>query len=219
MNVLISGTSSGIGLATARRFLQAGHRVYGLDMQGAAIEAPRYQHFTCDVSNAATLPELPEGADVVICNAGTANEKKAISVNLQGCINVAEKYAFQPNIKCALIVGSLAARSGLDTPQYAASQGGKIAYMKNLAMRLGKLYKARVNSISFGAVVTNLEPEIYANKKFMDAVANENILKKWTAPCEAAEWLYFVATTDKSMTGQDILIDNGEEANYNWIHV
>ena len=42
-------------------------------------------------------------------------------------------------------------------------------------------------------------------------------MKKWITADQAAEWIYFVGAIDKCCTGQDILIDNGEEAAYNWI--
>lgn len=219
MNVVISGTSSGIGKAAALKFLSCGHAVMGLDLRPAAIEPGKgYRHFVCDVSRRDTLPELPCRADIVVCNAGTAREDAAIAVNLGGCMNVAEAYAVHPGIRSVVITGSLAARSGLDTPAYAASQGGKIAYMRNLALRLGHAYRARVNSVSFGAVMTNLEPWIVSRPDLVEAVASENLLHRWTTPEEAARWLYFVAVEAPSLTGQDILVDNGEEANYNWIH-
>ena len=65
--------------------------------------------------------------------------------------------------------------------------------------------------------MTGLEPELYEDRALVEAVANENILKKWIKPYEIAEWIYFVTVVNKSMTGQDILIDNGEVANYNFI--
>lgn len=156
MKVLITGTSSGIGKATAELFLAKGHSVYGIDIRPAKIEDDNYIHWVSDVSIPLSLPEYGkcgfESFDVVINNAATADERWAIPVNLNGYINVAEMYAFQPNIKCVINVGSISGRDGLDRPRYSASQGGRIAYSKNLAIRLGKKYKARVNCISFGAV-------------------------------------------------------------------
>lgn len=218
MKILITGTSSGIGKSTAELFLEKGHVVYGLDIQPATIKHRNFIHHYADVGNKKSLPEFGIlGFDVVINNAATADEVDAINVNLEGYINIAEKYAIQPAIKCVINVGSISGRDGLDRPYYSASQGGRIAYSKNLAIRLGKLYKARVNCISFGAVLTGLEPNLYCDPKLVKAVANENLLKKWIMPEEAAQWIYFVAVVDKCCTGQDILIDNGEEANYNWI--
>ena len=214
--VLITGTSGGIGRETARRFLEQGFFVFGIDIKPATIDSIAYAHCLCDVSKADLLPDI-EDLEIVINNAGTIKEENAIATNLIGYINVGEKYGFQPSVKSVINVGSIAARVGLDHPFYSASQGGRISYTKNLAVRLGRYNKAKVNSISFGAVHSGLEPSLYENQDFMEAVANESILKKWMTTEEAAEWIYFVAVRNQSMTGQDILLDNGEEANCNFI--
>jgi NAD(P)-dependent dehydrogenase (short-subunit alcohol dehydrogenase family) len=214
--ILITGTSNGIGKATAMKFVRAGLRVIGFDIQPATFSHPLYTHYQVDVSDFAQLPELP-AFKVVINNAGTIDEDKAMDVNYRGYVNIVNKYCYQPKLECLINVASISGHIGLDTPNYAASQGARLALTKHLAMDLGKRYKARVNSFSPGAVITNLEPELYANKEAMQRVANENILKKWMQPEEVAEWLFFIALVDKSMTGQDILVDNGEVANYNFI--
>lgn len=161
MKVLITGTSSGIGRATALGFLAEGDLVIGLDNQPATIEDANYVHYICDVSKPETLPDISD-INVIVNNAGTIEEDKAVATNLEGYINVAEKYAFQPEIKSVINVGSISGHVGLDTPRYAASQGGRLAYTKNLAIRLGNAYKATVNSISPGAVMSGLEPHLYA---------------------------------------------------------
>lgn len=38
------------------------------------------------------------------------------------------------------------------------------------------------------------------------------LILKWANAEEIAEWAYFVTVVNKSMTAQDILIDNGEAA-------
>ena len=40
MNVLITGTGAGIGLAIARRFLREGHAVWGVDRTESPITEP-----------------------------------------------------------------------------------------------------------------------------------------------------------------------------------
>ena len=212
--VVITGTSSGIGKETAKLFLEKGYEVHGIDISPPEIIHPMYTHHQNDVRY--ELPEI-DAPEIIINNAGTIDEASAVDVNLLGYINVAEHYCYQNNIVSVVNVGSISGRVGLDTPRYAASQGGRIAFTKHLAIRLGKRYHARVNCVSYGAVLTGLEPRLYAVKELVDAVANENLLNKWIMPAEAAEWIYFVAVVNKSMTGQDILIDNGEEANYNFI--
>lgn len=55
------------------------------------------------------------------------------------------------------------------------------------------------------------DPDLW--QKIMD----ETLLPKWAEAGEIAEWAYFVTVINKSMTVQDILIDNGEQAKANFI--
>ena len=41
--------------------------------------------------------------------------------------------------------------------------------------------------------------------------------KKWAEPEEIAVWAYFLACVNRSMTGENLLIDNGESLNFNFI--
>ena len=43
------------------------------------------------------------------------------------------------------------------------------------------------------------------------------MLNRWADVGEIAEWAYFVTAVNRSMTAQDILIDNGEAAKSNFI--
>lgn len=217
LRVLITGTSSGIGLAIAMKFLNEGHYVIGFDIKPSVIEDPNYEHWMLDVGKN-MLPRL-DNVNIIINNAGTVDENDAIETNLIGYIRVAEEYAYQKEIKSVLNIASISAHTGIDWPYYCASQGGRISYTKHLAIRLGKEYKATVNSLSPGAVMTGLEPELYADAKLIKAVEDESILKKWIMPEEMADFAYFLTVINKSMTGQDVLVDNGESSNFNFIHV
>lgn len=216
--VLITGTSSGIGKATAEKFLSTGNfRVYGLDIKPATIQNTYYHHIISDVSDKDSLPEIYGPIDYIINNAGTIEEDKSIATNLVGYINVAEKYGFREGVKSVLNIGSISGTDGLDTPFYSASQGGRISYTKNLALRLCKEKHIPVNILCFGATMTGLEPKLYANSDLVKQVAEQSMLNKWIMPEEAAEWVYFMSVVNKSMCGQVLIVDNGECSKRNWI--
>jgi len=113
--VLISGGSSGIGLATAQRFLDEGSRVFlaGLDKREvdsalAGLGPGEVSGLACDVSRerdvarmVAAAHQALGGIDVLINNAGTARRDpflaiaagdwdRIVAVNLRGMFLVAQ---------------------------------------------------------------------------------------------------------------------------------
>lgn len=207
MKILISGTSKGIGKALAERYLSKGHEVIGIDILPATISNEKYQHFIADISNENSLPDIKD-INVLINNAGVQN-KNDIDINLKGTINVTKKYAFQNKIKSVLFNASASARSGFEFPEYAASKAGVVSYMKNVAVELAK-YGATVNSISLGGVLTDSNKPVMDDKESWDKIMKVTPLKKWMSLEEVCDWCYFITMVNKSMSGQDILIDNGE---------
>ena len=207
MKVLISGSSKGIGRAIAEKFLANGHDVVGIDVLPSSIKHAKYQHILADVSDENSLPNI-EGINILINNAGVQN-KNDIDVNLKGSINVTKKYAFQKEIKSVLFNASASARSGFEFPEYVASKAGVVGYMKNVAVELAK-YGATVNSISLGGVITDSNKPVMEDKQSWDEIMKVTPLKKWMSLDEVCDWVYFITVTNKSMSGQDILIDNGE---------
>lgn len=214
MNVLITGTSRGIGRAIALKFLSCGHRVTGIDLEPASISDAAYTHRLADIFSDA-LPAVPD-VEILINNAGVQNSGRDIDVNLKGTIRVTEQYAMQGRIKSVLFIASASARTGSEFPEYAASKGGMVAYMKNTALRLAA-YGATVNSLSPGGVLTESNDHVIQNPDLWKQVMAETLLPKWATVEEIAEWAYFVTVVNRSMTAQDLLIDNGEADRSNFI--
>ncbi len=208
MKILITGTSKGIGLALAKRYLDNGHEVYGLDLLESSINHKNYHHYKVDVSKKKQLPEI-DGIEILINNAGLQNSKDDIDNNLKSAIFVTEKYGFNPNIKSILFNASASSGSGFEFPEYVASKAGMVGYMKNVASRLAE-FGVTVNSISLGGVITESNAPVMENKEAWEEIMKATPMKKWMSESEVCDWVYFLTMVNESMSGQDILIDNGE---------
>lgn len=213
MKVIVSGSSRGIGKAIAEKYLSLGHEVIGMDISISSINHENYTHIQKDIRDK-DLPNIDK-INIIIADAGVQEEKDAISVNLEGTINFVEKY-INDDLKSVLFLASSSARNGSEFPLYSASKGGVISYMKNLALKLAK-NKVTVNSISPGGVITPMNQHILDNQNKYEAVLNETLFHKWAEAEEIAEWAYFLTVINSSMTGEDILIDNGEMLRSNFI--
>lgn len=214
MKILITGTSQGIGLGIALKFLEENHQVIGIDRKESNINHPNYMHYVCDIRDYDLLPQI-EDVNILINNAGTQNEDD-IDINLKALIDITEKYAFQENIKSILNIGSASAHTGSEFPKYCASKGGVLAYTKNVAIRIAK-FKATCNSLDPGGVLTPLNDCVINDPVLWEEIMNETPLKKWATVEEIAQWAYFLTVTNTFCTGQNILVDGGESINYKFI--
>ncbi len=223
--VVVTGASRGIGYATCLMFLSEGFEVIGIDKDPCeklniltAIDIPgRYTHIVCRITEDSNLPDILDVA-ILINNAGTQVDGKCIDVNLKGLMRCTEKYALsdkQTSIISVVNLASVSAHNGAEFPEYVASKGGVLAYTKWCAKELAKK-GATCNSISFGGVKTELNNPIYDEPHWTE-IMNMTPLKKWASTWEAADWIYFMSVVNRSCTGQDIIVDNGEMLNHRFV--
>ena len=208
MRVLITGSSSGIGRECAVLFLEKGYEVLGIDIKEDTIKHSLYTHFSQDVRDKENLPCI-DGINILITSAGVQNSGDDISINLKGTINTVEKYGVKEEIESILMISSASAHTGLEFPEYSASKGGVLSYMRNVARRVAE-YGATCNSISPGGVITDLNKPVMEDEKLWNEIMDLTPLRKWATSREIAEWVYFLTVVNRSATGEDFLIDNGE---------
>lgn len=234
--VLITGGASGIGAATALRFLDEGSVVCIVDRDGQGRQ--RIQHelvdlagvLDADVANLkqvhaafAQAIQLMGGIDVVINNAGisirhnfldiTPEEwDKVIAVNLTGVFNVAQTAARHMMERDGGVILQTASTNGLvGQPYYAdynATKAGVIALTKTMALELAP--KVRVCAVAPGYVLTPMQRAEYTDE--MLSAVNEKIpLKRHAQPEEIAALFAFLASDDAAyITGQVYTADGGE---------
>lgn len=210
MKVLITGTSNGIGNAIANKFLKEGHNVIGIDRLEQTKEQennPNFIFYKLDIIEKDKFPNIND-VEIIINNAGSLIEEEALNNKLMGAYYITEKYAFQPNIKSVVNISSNSAHFGIEFPLYVMANSAIIGYTKNLTKRLAQ-YGATVNSVSPGYVDTTLEKHL-KDLKLDEEIYKHYLLKHIQKPQEIAELVYYLTIVNKSITGQDILMDCGE---------
>jgi NAD(P)-dependent dehydrogenase (short-subunit alcohol dehydrogenase family) len=176
---LVTGGSSGLGLATARRFASEGARVFITGRRQAELDAAVMQiggnavGVRGDVSNLGDLDRLYETIaqkvdrlDVLFANAGTgefaplgqiseAHFDKTFGVNVKGTLFTVQKaLRLMADGASIVINGSVASLKGTAAfGVYAASKAALRSFARTWSVDL-KERKIRVNVVSPGTVVT-----------------------------------------------------------------
>jgi 3-oxoacyl-[acyl-carrier protein] reductase len=236
--VLITGGASGIGAATAARFLEEGARVAVLDRDPRAREAiaGRLPGLAClldgDVSVLdqvraafAEAVRIMGAVDVLINNAGisvrhafldiTPEEwARVIAVNLTGVFHVAQTAARHMVENGGGVILQTASTNGIvGYPYYAdynAAKAGVIALTKAMALELAP--RVRVNAIAPGYVLTPMQRAEYTDE-MLDDVNRKIPLRRHAEPEEIAAFFAFLASDDAAyITGHVYPIDGAETA-------
>jgi NAD(P)-dependent dehydrogenase (short-subunit alcohol dehydrogenase family) len=237
-HALITGGASGIGKATAIRFLEEGVKVAILDLDEAACSQIQEELaglsavITADVADSKSvtqaftdLDELWGGLDILINNAGisirhefldiTPEEwRQVIDVNLNGVFYVAQAAArrmLSAGAGVIINMGSTNALVGYSYyADYNASKAGVIELTRSMALELAP--KVRVVAVCPGYVMTPMQETEYTPQ--MLAEVNRKIpLGRHAQPSEIAALFAFLASEEATyITGQCYVIDGGETA-------
>ena len=236
--VLITGGASGIGVATAARFLEEGAQVCILDRDAKACEAIRNQLPTISEAIIADVADRMQveaafaqavramgAVDVLINNAGisirhnfldiTPEEwDKVIAVNLTGVFYVAQSAARHMFHRGAGVILQTASTNGIvGQPYYAdynATKAGVIELTKTMALELAP--KVRVCAIAPGYVLTPMQQAEYTDA-MLEEVNQKIPLRRHAKPEEIAALFAYLASDDAAYaTGHVYTLDGGETA-------
>ncbi|GAA4278895.1 SDR family NAD(P)-dependent oxidoreductase [Aquimarina mytili] len=236
---VITGANSGIGLATAKLYLQEGAKVVlsgrrqeALDQVANELEGD-FISVKADVANAEDNKKLIQEAankygkiDILFLNAGVApptptheitedHYDTVFNINVKGPI-LAVKEAL-PHINdegTILFTNSVVTQRGFDgLGVYSATKGALRAYQRVLTAEV-KPRKIRVNSIAPGPIATPIYDKMGLPQDVVDEMgkgfAQQVPLGRFGTPEEVAKSALFLASDDASyINGVELEVDGG----------
>ena len=237
--VLITGAARGIGLATARLFLDAGWRVAALDIDGpaqrAAVDALGVQDralaLEADVALADQVTAALDQAmarfgriDALVNNAGTAVFKplmqtspaewaRVLDVNLTGPFLCTQ--AVVPHMTQGGAIVNIASISGQRASTLRVAYGTSKAALMHLTKQMAAELAGqgvRVNCVAPGPVDTAMAKAVHSaeiRRDYHDAIP----LARYGTEEEIGEAILFLCSDKASyVTGQTLSVDGGFEA-------
>jgi NAD(P)-dependent dehydrogenase (short-subunit alcohol dehydrogenase family) len=236
---LVTGGTSGIGLATAKRFVSEGAHTFITGRREAELAAAvkeigkNVAGVRGDVSNLADLGLLfarikhEKGRlDIVFANAGVAKYGKLgdisealyreiFDVNVKGLLFTVQKaLPLLPNGASIILNASIVGSKGLSSNSvYSATKAAVRSFARTWTTDL-KSRRIRVNAISPGSVDTPGLSELLASSETGEQrrkmIASAVPLGRFGTPDEIAKAVVFLASDDSSyITGAELFVDGG----------
>jgi len=234
---LITGSSRGIGKATAIRFAKEGAKVIINYLYSEAKANQLVKEIKkigsdaiaikCDVSKENDVKNMVDKTikefgkiDILVNNAGIVYDvplfqktvsqwKRTFEVNLIG-IFLCSKYVSNPMLKRGSgVIINISSTNGINnTAPTSASKAGIINLTKNLASELAP--KIRVNSIAPGWIDTDMNKDL--PKDLLEEELKNVFMKRFGKPEEIAAAALFLASDDASyITGSTLIVDGGHK--------
>ena len=235
---VVTGASSGLGVAFARAIAEAGgivalaaRRSDRLADVAAELRAEGYRvgTYQTDIVDPAQCQGLVDGVmeefghiDVLVNNAGlgTAHPalretpeqfRQVIDVNLNGSYWLAQACGrvMAPGSSIIIVSSVLAlTTAGLPQAAYSASKAGLLGLTRDLAQQWGARRGIRVNAVAPGFFATEMTEQYQPG--YLDAMSPRVLLARKGDPRELAATVVWLASDAAGfVTGQTIVIDGG----------
>ena len=223
--VIVVGGTSGIGLAIATAFRDAGaivHATGATDAEVAAATVTGISFSTLDVRDAvavdafaATFGSVSALVDCAGVNLRAAEFTldgfaTALDINLTGAMRLALAFRGKLAGGAILAMGSMFSFLGAPhAPAYAASKAGLVGLVKSLAVAFAK-ENIRVNALAPGWIETAMTEAPRANAARHAELTARMPLGRWGTPADIAPAALFLCSPLASyITGAVLPIDGG----------
>lgn len=223
---VITGGSSGIGKAIAKRFIREGMKVIVFDLQKPDYKTEFYKvDIRSETSiqkgfvNVKTLNIVVNAAGIYFLSSveNTTKEKldDIVDINFKGTYLMC-KHALPLLKKSRGTIINVASGLGVvpepGSPAYCSTKAAVIMLTKCLSQEYG--WKGlRINAILPGPIDTPLLRKSFKSKADAKASANKNPMKRIGSPEEVANVAYFLASDEASyVTGGLYSVDGGESS-------
>lgn len=226
-SAFISGGTSGIGLALAKGFAQAGYQVTASGIGQLPDTDESIEFISIDVTDGDAVVEYFEQIktlNTLINAAGIIRREdehhpktfeQVVDTNLNGTMRLcaaARDALSQTKGSIINIASMLSYFGGGLVPGYAASKGGVVQLTKSLAIAYAK-DGIRANAIAPGWIDTPLTGDLRADSKRNQTILDRTPLGRWGDPNELVGPALFLAGQESSfITGAVLNVDGGYSA-------